>query len=276
MSQNRQVLVRTQSLAEAPPTYLARQRAIAAQATGVDGAAVHIEYTDHEDELWAAAQALLAPVWQRYAAEPVRQAAAQLDLPRNEIPQLSLITQRLEELTSFRYASVPGTVSGPEFFGALARRIFPSTQFIRWEGHAEYTPEPDVLHEIGGHANVLAHPQIAELHVLAGQASVAAPELLADIATVFWYSVEFGVLATPFGPKAYGAGLLSSPGELGWFAAHARIEPIDIAAMLATPYDISRYQPILFAADSLAHVVDVVGGYFTRLITEQRSSHVSS
>lgn len=273
------MLVRVQSVSDAPADYLTRQRSIATQATGIDSTPVAILYTPDEHQMWADAQALLAPTWERYAAAPVRSAAMALDLPRHEIPQLSLVTERLETLTGFRYASVPGTVSGTDFFGALANKVFPSTQFIRWSGNAEYTPEPDVLHEIGGHANVLAHPRIAELHVLAGQAAVAAPDALSEIASVFWYSVEFGVLNTTKGPKAYGAGLLSSPGELGWFAEHARIEPLDVAAMLATPYDISRYQPVLFAGDSLDHVVDVVGGYFTSLITmthhEERSSHVS-
>jgi len=255
-----------QSLPDAPESYVGRQRAIAAMATGVEGLPMSIDYTAEEHQIWADAQSMLTSVWERYAATPIRSAAEALDLPLHEIPQLSLVTERLERLTGFCYASVPGTVSGADFFGALARRIFPSTQFIRWSGNAEYTPEPDVLHEIGGHANVLAHPHIAELHVLAGRASVAAPDLLSEIAAVFWYSVEFGVLRTSAGPKAYGAGLLSSPGELGWFAEHARIEPLDIATMLATPYDISRYQPVLFGADSLDHVAEVVGGYFTHLI----------
>jgi phenylalanine-4-hydroxylase len=161
---------------------------------------------------------------------------------------------------------VPGTVSGLDFFGALGRKIFSSTQFIRWSGSSDYTPAPDVLHEVGGHAVSLAHPQLAELHRLAGLASTAAPTMLTEIASVFWYSVEFGVVASSDGWKAYGTGLLSSPGELGWFTGHAQIRPLDIAAMIATRYDINCYQPVLFGADSLNQVTDVVGGYFTTLI----------
>lgn len=260
------MLVRVKSAANAPNAYQTRQRAVAAMATGIDGVPIHVAYTAEEHHTWAHAHTLLAPVWEQYAALPVRAAAQALDLPPDQIPQLAQVTGRLQVLTGFRYASVAGTVSGAEFFGALARRVFPSTQFIRWSGNSEYTPEPDVLHEIGGHANVLAHPQLASLHVLAGQASVAAPALLTQIAAVFWYSVEFGVVRSSAGWKAHGAGLLSSPGGLGWFTQHAEIRPLDIADMLATPYDISSFQPLLFGADSLDHVVDIVGGYFTSLI----------
>lgn len=259
------MLVRVQKAPVVPQDYLRRQRTVAALATGIDGVPVHVEYLAEEHETWAAAQARLVPAWEQHAALPVRAAANALDLPRDQIPQLSMVSDRLQRMTRFRFASVSGTVSGAEFFGALAHRVFPSTQFIRWSGSSEYTPEPDVLHEIGGHANVLAHPKLAALHVLAGQASLAAPHLLTEIAAVFWYSVEFGVVASPSGWKAYGAGLLSSPGELASFANNAEILPLDIDAMLTTPYDISRFQPVLFGAESLDQVVEIVGGYFSAI-----------
>ena len=184
----------------------------------------------------------------------------------NRIPQLSAVSKRLEILSGFRYASVGGTVPGHDFFAALGDRVFSSTQFIRWSGRPGYTPEPDVLHEVGGHAVSLANPTLAELHRLAGLASLAAPSQLTAIASVFWYSVEFGVLTAADGPKAYGAGLLSSPGELSWFADHAEIRKLDIDAMISTAYDISCFQPVLFGADSIDHVFDAVGSYYRRLI----------
>jgi phenylalanine-4-hydroxylase len=260
------MLVRVQSTPDAPDSYLARQRVVAAQATGVDNAPILIGYTVEQDQTWADAIALVTPVWDRYAAAPVRSAAASLDLPRTAIPQVSLLSRPLEHLTGFGYASVPDAVSGAAFFGALAQRIFRSTPIIRWAGNPGYTPEPDVLHEIAGHANVLSHPKLAELHALAGPASVAAPGLLSDSAAVFWYSAEFGAVESPSRWKSYGAGPLSSPGELGWFAEHGQIRALDIDVMLSTPYDISRYQPVLFGAETVDHVVDTAGGYLTTLI----------
>lgn len=253
--------------AAAPDSYRLRQAEIAAQATGPDHDPVVIAYTDDENRTWADAHAVLAPIWRRFAAPELRAAKEDLDLPTDRIPQLALVSSRLERRTGFRYASVPGTVPGHDFFGALARSVFSSTQFIRWSGAPEYTPEPDLLHEVGGHAISLAHPPLAELHRLAGVASRAAPNELGAIAAVFWYTVEFGVVASPDGWKAYGAGLLSSPGELGSFATRAEIRSLDIEAMIATPYDINRYQPVLFGADSIHHVYELVADYYTQLTT---------
>lgn len=257
---------------EAPATYLRRQAEIAALATGPTGSPVHIDYTEEENQTWADAQARLEPIWHRYAALELLTARSNLDLPVDRIPQLAAVSQRLEILSGFRYASVAGTVPGHDFFAALGDRVFSSTQFIRWSGRPDYTPEPDVLHEVGGHAVALANPTLAELHRLAGMASVVAPSQLTAIASVFWYSVEFGVLDTASGLKAYGAGLLSSPGELSWFADNAEIREISIDAMISTPYDISLYQPNLFGAESIDHVFDVVGSYYRQLIATTRTS----
>jgi len=251
---------------EAPEAYIQRQQYLASLSTGVSSAPCEIEYTAEEHATWARAQALLGRLFQRYVAPPVLVAQAELDLPADQIPQLSMVSERLSGLTGFRYASVPGTVPGTDFFAALAQQVFSSTQFIRWSGSPSYTPEPDVLHEVGGHAIALANPQLAELHRLAGLASVVAPSMLSAIAAVFWYSIEFGVVADDHGWKAYGTGLLSSPGELAWFADNAQIRPLDIGAMITTPYDLNTYQPTLFGAESLDEVVEVVGGYYLGII----------
>ena len=125
------MLIPVHQMVEAPPTYRERQAAIAAKSTGPDGVPCAIEYQPEEHETWARMQAQLAPLWEQFAAPPLIGARRALDLPTTHIPQLSLVSQRLAPLTGFRYASVPGTVSGHDFFGALANRVFSSTQFIR-------------------------------------------------------------------------------------------------------------------------------------------------
>lgn len=260
------MLVPRETSATASPSYETRRAHIAAQATGVATDPLTIAYTDDENTTWQQVQTLLRPLSEQYAAAPLLAARDALALPSTHIPQLAEVSQRLELLSGFRYASVAGTVTGAEFFGALASSIFPSTQFIRWSGSPMYTEQPDVLHEVGGHGVSLAHPTLAELHRLAGTAATSAPHLLTQIAAVFWYSIEFGVLRESSGWKAYGTGLLSSPGELGWFSAHAEIRPLNIDEMISTPFDISRFQPVLFGADSLDEVFDLVGGHFLELI----------
>lgn len=244
-------------------SYADRRTDIARHATGVGRVPRHVDYTDEEHGTWRSVQAMLAPLWDQYATGELCAARRILDLPTTRVPQLVAVSERLHTLTGFRLASVPGTVSASDFFGALARRVFPSTQYIRRADDPLYTDQPDVLHELGGHAVALTDPRLADLHHRAGAAAVAAPSCISTIASVFWYSVEFGVVAGADGWKAYGAGLLSSPGELARFSDHAEVRPLDIEAMATTPYDITTYQPVLFGAESMDHVLEVVGGFFS-------------
>jgi phenylalanine-4-hydroxylase len=254
-----------------PPEYWERRAAISAQAAGIDAAPVDIEYLDEEHETWATVAGALHATWRDHAASAVSAAGDRLDLPLDRVPQLSEVDARLRPLTGFGYRAVPGIIAGAEFFGALGRSVFPSTQYLRWSGAPLYTPEPDVIHEVLGHANILACRPIAELHRLAGRAverveTDAARQALGD---VFWFSAEFGVVREGGAWRAYGAGLLSSPGELAWFADHAEVRPLDLHEMATTPYDIHRYQPVLFGASSLEQVLDVVGGFFDS-VTDER------
>ena len=255
-----------------------RRDVIASQSTGIGAAPVEIDYLDEEHATWRDNMALLGPVWEHNAALQLRSARDALQLPEDHIPQLSLVSERLQGLSGFTYASVSDIVSRPEFFGALAQAIFPSTQYIRWAGSPLYTPAPDILHEVSGHAISLANEHLAELHRVLGQAgaATASPALLSEIASVFWYTVEFGVVRSRSGWKAYGAGLLSSPGELNWFADNAEIRPLSIAEMIATPYDITRYQPVLFGADSLEEVVDIARRFCRDITGRTDDSHDES
>ena len=256
--------------ADPPATYRARRQEIAALAAGVDAPAAPIDYTPVEDELWATVAATLGPLWERHASAGVLAAREGLDLPTDRVPQLTEVDAWLRPLTGFGYRAVAGILPGDEFFAALARRVFPSTQYLRWEGSPVYTPEPDVIHEVMGHGNCLACPEIAELHRLAGAVIGRLHDERARlaIADVFWFTVEFGVVREHGEPKAYGAGLLSSPGELEWFGEHAEIRPIDIVEMSTIAYDIDHYQPVLFEGQSLQHVVDVVGDFYEHATDE--------
>jgi phenylalanine-4-hydroxylase len=126
-----------------------------------------------------------------------------------------------------------------------------------------YTPEPDVIHEVVGHANSLAVPRFAAIYRAAGRAARAAvsAEALEFVSKVFWFSLEFGVLSEGGSVKSYGAGLLSSYGEIQQ-VGDARLVPLDLARMGTQTYDITHYQPLLFCAASFDEVEDVVGGFF--------------
>lgn len=224
-----------------------------------------VTYTAEEHELWSLVSRELRAKHEWYASAEYLAAADRLALPRDCVPQLAHVTGKLEWLTGFRFEPVPGLVPTRTFYGALARCRFLSTQYIRHHSVPFYTPEPDVVHELVGHANMLASPLFAELYRVAGQASLRAEseEALERFSRVFWFTLEFGVVRERGELRAYGAGLLSSFGELEVFRA-AEIRPIDVDEMSTRGYDITRYQPVLYAADSIAQVVDVAGEFFER------------
>ena len=114
-----------------------------------------------------------------------------------------------------------------------------------------------------GHGNLLADPQVAEVNRLAGAAArrMETKRGLQAVADVFWFTIEFGVLHEEGELRAYGAGILSSYGEIAEFR-DMQIRPLDFAAMASIDYDITHYQPVLFAADSFGHMVDAVGSFF--------------
>ena len=258
--------------------YGLRRAEIAALATGPDRPPAEIGYTPDEHAVWATVNAALSPVWAQHAAAELLAVRGELDLPTTRLPQLSEVTALLEPRTGFGYRAVPGLVAKLDFFAALDRGMFLSTQYVRCAASPLYTPEPDVIHEVIGHAHCLAEPTLARLHRLAGAAMVrvstdSARQFIAD---VFWFSAEFGVVLEGGAPKAYGAGLLSSFGELGWFSANATMRPLDVVAMATQPYDISRYQPVLFGADSLGQVLDVVGGFLADVTDDLVASHLAS
>ncbi len=247
------------------PAYQQRRNEIASAALDwIPGGQIpQIAYSDEEHEVWRTVQRELAPKHAKYACREFLEAKLALALPDDEIPQLNEVTDRLEPLTGFHYVPAAGIVPVREFYGALADREFHSTQYIRHPSAPLYTPEPDLIHEVIGHGNLLADPQFAELNRLAGEAARRAhtDEGVQYVADVFWFTIEFGVLWDNGELRAYGAGILSSYGEIEEFRG-MEIRPIDFHQMGTIEYDITHYQETLFAAESMAHLVDSVGAFF--------------
>ncbi len=247
------------------PRYRERRNVIAAQALAWEpGLPVpRIDYTEAEHEVWRIVCRELAPKHAKYACREFCEAAAALALPADRIPQLDEVTAGLEPLTGFQYHPAAGLVPLREFYGSLGDRVFHSTQYVRHGAMPLYTPEPDLIHEVVGHGNLLASPRFAEIKRQAGLAAqrVETDEALQFLADVFWFTIEFGVLREDGEVRAYGAGILSSYGEIEEFRG-ADLRPLDILAMAAQEYDITHYQPVLFCADGMGQLEDVVGGFF--------------
>jgi phenylalanine-4-hydroxylase len=221
------------------------------------------DYTQEEHEVWQAVCAALRDRHETYACEQFLHGKERLGLPTDRVPQLEEVSDLLEPLTGFRYQPAAGLVPLRDFYGSLADERFWATQYVRHHSVPLYTPEPDVLHEVVGHGNTLADDRYAALYRSAGASArrLETEDALQFVSKVFWFTLEFGVLHEHDGLKAYGAGILSSPGEIEEFRGMT-IKPLDLVSMGTTEYDITVYQDLLYAAESFAQVEDVVGGFW--------------
>ncbi|MDQ3816730.1 MAG: phenylalanine 4-monooxygenase [Acidobacteriota bacterium] len=219
-------------------------------------------YTQEEHAVWRTIWEALSPAHQEHACREYLECVKRLKLPADRIPQLREVSEKVQAVSGFRLEPVAGLVEPRVFLESLAEGVFLSTQYIRHHSTPLYTPEPDVAHEIIGHAVTLASPRLAELNRLVGRAVLrtTSTEALSRLARLYWFTIEFGVLREEGRLKAYGTGLLSSAGELE--AMHnALIRPLDLEAASREEFDPTAYQPVLFCADSFDEVYETLRDY---------------
>ena len=182
---------------------------------------------------------------------------------RTQIPQQEDISKFLQRRTNFRMRPVAGLLSSRDFLNGLAFRVFFSTQYIRHHSRPLYTPEPDLVHEFCGHAPMFADQSFADFSQEIGLASLgASDEDIEKLARCYWHSVEFGLCRQDGENKAYGAGLLSSFGELEYACSDSHpgadeppeIKPWDPEVAAHQEFPITTYQPTYFLAESLEDV----------------------
>jgi phenylalanine-4-hydroxylase len=228
-----------------------------------------IDYSEQEQEVWRTVCRELAPKHARYAVAEYREALEQVGLPTDRIPGLDEVSDRVRPLSGWRYVPAAGLVPLDEFYGALADRLFHSTQYVRHPAVPLYTPEPDIIHEVIGHGHLVATPTFGELHRLAGTAARRLHDIenLRFLSRVFWFTLEFGVVIEDGELRAYGAGILSSYGEIEEFRGMEH-RPLDLVEMGTAEYDITQYQPVLYRAESVDEVVEVLSDFFTTCTDE--------
>jgi phenylalanine-4-hydroxylase len=254
------------------PGYRARRNEIAATALAWRPGAPSpkVAYSAAEQEVWRTVCRELARKHERYAVAEYREALERVALPHDHVPDLDEVTARIEPLSGWRYVPAAGLVPVREFYGSLAGREFHSTQYVRHPAQPLYTPEPDIVHEVIGHGHLLATDTFGELHRLAGEAMnrLSDEESVRFLSKVFWFSLEFGIVVEDGELRAYGAGILSSYGEIEEFRGMEH-RPLDIVEMGTADYDITAYQPVLYLADSIDEVTVVVGGFFETATDEE-------
>lgn len=218
-----------------------------------------VEYTAEEQEVWRTALSALRPLHARYACPSYQAGWEAIGLPLDRVPQLSEVGARLGAVCGFQYQPVAGLVTPRTFMERLADKWFLATQYMRHHSMPLYTPEPDVIHELVGHAPLLCTPAHAELNMLFGRAARANGDAVVDgLIRLYWYGLEFGLSNDGDQVRAVGAGLLSSFGELGRFETQAKLQPFDVEVVKRTSFDPTAYQGTLFVAESERALLDAL------------------
>jgi len=208
-------------------------------------------------------QSKLAP---RYACPEWIEAIAHLDAA-NAIPRFDPVSKKLRAATGWEIVAVPGLIPDDAFFTHLANRRFPVTVWLRRPDEFDYIVEPDVFHDFFGHVPLLFDRVYADhLHEY-GKGGLKAMRLDAVkmLARLYWYTIEFGLMKTPQGVRAYGAGLLSSGGELAYCVddPKPRRLPFELERIMRTEYIIDRYQDAYFVIDSFDYLMRETAPDFT-------------
>lgn len=227
------------------------------------GVITDVDYTDEEQGIWKHVARRLEELHQKYASPFYLRAKKDLGITTERIPQLTEMNRRLKELTGFRLAPIEGLVETRAFLSWLSYRVMLSTQYIRHHSRPDYTPEPDIVHESIGHIPMFTNSNFADYSQFVGHgARKANDEQLEALGRLYWFTVEFGLVEHEGEVKAYGAGLLSSFGELEHaFSDNVERRPFELERVINTPYDYSDMQPVLYVIPSYAELKEVTRKY---------------
>jgi phenylalanine-4-hydroxylase len=215
-----------------------------------------IEYTDEETRIWRDVSPKLNELHVRHACQIYLAAKRDLSINQEEIPQLRALSARVQRETNMHLVPAEGALPYRTFYQYIGTRGFPVTQFIRHGSHPEFTPEPDMIHDCLGHVPPLMNHDYAELLALIGKAVSAthSGEHVLALKRFSWFSIEFGLIEDAGETNVFGAGILSSTGEIPYsvLSPDVRRERFVTDTVINTDYDPSRMQDHLFIAPSLA------------------------
>jgi phenylalanine-4-hydroxylase len=226
-----------------------------------------IEYTEEEQRIWREVAPKLDPLHVQHASRIYLQAKRELGISEHVIPQLRTLSAELEKRSGMHLVPAEGPIPYRTFYSYIAERGFPVTQFIRHGSKPEFTPEPDMIHDCLGHVPPLVNHDYAELLTLIGKAAVSVPtgDQVLALKRLSWFSIEFGLIEEDGETKIFGAGILSSFGEIP-FSLSNQVErrPFVTDEVIATDYDASRMQELLFVIPSFQFLRREVENLVTR------------
>jgi len=221
----------------------------------------HASYTEKQHAVWAELVCRRMEQLEEAAAREYLEGFEFLGLSRERLPELRAISQRLEPRTGWQATPVSGFMPGPAFFEMLAARRFPTTTWLRGQDSLEYTPEPDIFHDVFGHVPMHAHSVFADFLAHYGQlcSRIHDEAVLESVGRVFWYTVEFGLIRQEGRVKVYGSGLISSNGEcLNVLKGECQVRSFDLDEVLRTPVKVDQMHKLLFAIESFDEIYEAM------------------
>jgi phenylalanine-4-hydroxylase len=221
-------------------------------------------YGEADHRIWTTLYERQADILPGRACDAFLHGLDALDLHGQGIPDFRQLNEKLSGLTGWQIVAVPGLVPDAVFFEHLANRRFPAANFIRGAGELDYLQEPDIFHDVFGHVPMLTDPVFADYMQAYGKGGRRALSLghLQNLARLYWYTVEFGLLETAEGLRIYGAGIVSSKTE-SIFALDSDSPNrlgFDLERVMRTLYRIDDFQQVYFVIPSLQHLLDVTAG----------------
>lgn len=222
-------------------------------------------YTPEQHLVWQELVERRMPQLREHACAEYLQGFEQIGLEPARLPNLKAVSARLGPRTGWASSPVSGFLPADAFFEMLSARMFPTTTWLRSRESMDYTPEPDIFHDVFGHVPMHAHPVFADFLEHYGAVCLAAalnpdparPDTLERLGRLFWFTVEFGVIRQAGGIKVYGSGLISSHGECTRVLnGGCEIRDFDLQAVLDQKIDTGEMQPVLFAVESFEQIYE--------------------
>lgn len=218
-------------------------------------------YTDEQHRVWAELVGRMLPELEKHAARAYLDGFEIIGLQRDRLPNLAAISARLRPRTGWNSTPVSGFLPAPAFFEMLANRLFPTTTWLRSREALEYTPEPDIFHDVFGHVPMHAHTVFADFLERYGRvcAGIQDAGVLEKLGRLFWYTVEFGLIREGDEIKVYGSGLISSHGECrNVMKGHCAVHDFSLDAVLNTPVKVDELHKLLFAVSSFDQIYEAM------------------
>jgi phenylalanine-4-hydroxylase len=226
-----------------------------------------LDYTAEEERIWREVTPTLDELHRRYASTIYLQAKRDLRISEDRIPQLRTLSAEVQSRSGMHLVPAEGPIPYRTFYRYIADRGFPVTQFIRHGSKPEFTPEPDMIHDCLGHVPPLVNSDYAALLTQIGKAAVAVPtgDKVLALKRLSWFSIEFGLIEEAGETKVFGAGILSSIGEIpNSLSSNVERRPFVTDEVIETDYDPSQMQNLLFVIPSFAFLRQEVERLVTR------------